>query len=840
VTERILVVDDDDFMRESLKLELETAGYVVSAAGSGTDALEVARRDLFDLVLCDVRMPGMSGTDALHGLKQLQPELRQIVITGYASADAPLAALKLRVDDYLMKPFSTDELLRSVRLSLEQRRRAGGSDVRALRQRQQFLRLLHDLASHPRAQQRLERARRMARLSVRVGRALGLAPRRLQGVELAALLHDLGQTELSGDDASLLPHLQQALVARDILEPFEEMRDVGTFLLHQHERWDGTGEPHHLRAAEIPLEARILAVVMAWERCRGEGKEAGPAVAFRALKEWSGHQLDPELVQVLGLLTHGRDDDALPPFSMDAPLSTTDLAEPSTDGILSLLKLADLYQALGYHEMATEAYEVAAEHARDAPEMLLRVRLSQAHMARTRGKFREALDVALEALRIARDEALSLESSQLVLMAAELKAGLDEAEPDLAASLHSARKSFVAWDAPQETVACDLVMAAVLARQNAPPAFDEAFERFLVSAREHRHLPVIASHGEAARIAVSYALANSRSESEVLCLLKGGGSAILQLLEGLLHTADVRVKLKVLDVLGELPHRQARLLLAGARSDAAAAVAEKSSLLLSRQQSGVKTALAVFLLGRFRVVSGDSPLDDEHWPTRKTRNLFAYLCAHRGRTVHEEKLMDLFWEQGGEKARHSLHNSISQIRKLVASLVGADGKAIARKKDGYVLERDLPCWIDLEEFEEEYRRARLFAEQGNWSEAVPALQSAQRLYGGDFLEGFYDDWVHQIRSRACGQLMDILRLLGTQLLDQGKPEVSADVWRQALVHDNCCEDAYLGLMRCHALHGRKSDAIKVYHQCVETLKKELDLAPPPALVEAYLRIVQST
>ena len=222
MTDRILVVDDDESMRASLELELKSAGYDVVTASTGREAIEKAQAGAFDLFVTDVRLPGMTGLSAIAVMRDLQPGARSIIITGYASADAPLTALKLKVDDYLMKPFSSEELLRSVRVALEQRRLAAGRDMRSLRGRNALLRLLVDVFSEGGTPDRLARARRVARYSTRLAYALGLSPQRTAGLHLAALLRDIGGAELHSGDPSEA-RASQPLIARDILLPLDEI-----------------------------------------------------------------------------------------------------------------------------------------------------------------------------------------------------------------------------------------------------------------------------------------------------------------------------------------------------------------------------------------------------------------------------------------------------------------------------------------------------------------------------------------------------------------------------------------------------------------------------------------
>lgn len=107
----ILVVEDDLNMQELIVEYLEDEGYMAQGVSSSTDALEVAGKLKFDLVVTDVRMAGVDGVDGFVLLKRKLPDLKCVVITGYADTDAPARAIKIQIDDYLHKPFKLDELL---------------------------------------------------------------------------------------------------------------------------------------------------------------------------------------------------------------------------------------------------------------------------------------------------------------------------------------------------------------------------------------------------------------------------------------------------------------------------------------------------------------------------------------------------------------------------------------------------------------------------------------------------------------------------------------------------------------------------------------------------------
>src|SRR5438046_2029331 len=118
----ILVVDDEEIMREILETLLSREGYSVRSAASGAEGLELARSVPFDAAIVDVMMPGMDGMTLLDELKKLDDDLPVMMITAYASVENAIAAMKRGAFDYITKPFKNDEVLVVVRNALERRR----------------------------------------------------------------------------------------------------------------------------------------------------------------------------------------------------------------------------------------------------------------------------------------------------------------------------------------------------------------------------------------------------------------------------------------------------------------------------------------------------------------------------------------------------------------------------------------------------------------------------------------------------------------------------------------------------------------------------------------------
>ena len=118
---RILVVDDETSMQEFLRILLQRDGHDVTACGSATEALIALEADDWDLVISDVRMPGMSGLDLLDQVRQLSPETTVILITAHGTTESAVEAMKHGAYDYLTKPCSVDEIRLVVGKALEKR-----------------------------------------------------------------------------------------------------------------------------------------------------------------------------------------------------------------------------------------------------------------------------------------------------------------------------------------------------------------------------------------------------------------------------------------------------------------------------------------------------------------------------------------------------------------------------------------------------------------------------------------------------------------------------------------------------------------------------------------------
>ncbi len=745
MAESILIIEDDELMRASLELELEGAGYAVASACNGLEAIALARDRHFDLIVSDVRMEGMSGLEALSELRSTQPAARRIVITGYANPDAPITALKMGVDDYLLKPFSSEEFLRSVRTALEQMRRGARSDL-AVRE---LLLSVADGAVRPGVEERVQRC-------LAAARAHGFGFGRTRALRLAALLAEV--------DPALVDRL-------------DELRPLAGWLRMS----------RNPQGEDLPLEALILAGLSS-ESSRNEGRRQARGVGSN-LEGLEGSSDEGER-QSRGAGSkpdglEGRRDEVAGgssrsgvagsnPEGLGSSRDETSLRSHEADVAgQTLARLADTYRALNQLDLAERAYAEAALLLTE-PEDALPLSLERAELDRLRGRQAEALDRARAVSQQASEHGLDLVFARAELTRARL------ADPQ--AALPRAVEVFRRWE-----LRAELSRALLLLPE---PPIEELLALLSDWQGEWRE-EVLAVLGRS--------LERSHRVEEIARFLKRAGQPLV---------AELR----------RHPQARVRLLL---------------DELVPSGTAPASDGYQLRLLGRFLLRRSGEALEEEVWPTRKIRHLFAYLAFMRGRPAEEETLAALFWST--DKARHSLHNAISSVRKILGASTW-----LVKKRGGYLILPEAPLVVDVEDFVAAESRGRQLAARGLLTQALPDLQRADRLYQGDFLEGEYPEWADPVRLDLRTRHLEVLSWLGRHFYRQGKPEVAQESFRKMLQRDNCSEDAYLGLMACQLAQQQTADAIKTYHQCTRSLQSELNLPPPPRLLELYLRIVDGS
>ncbi|MCA9795747.1 MAG: response regulator [Candidatus Eremiobacteraeota bacterium] len=194
----VLVVEDDERLRRVIVSALEDEeGLVILSAGSGDQALQLAKEQPFELVITDIKMPGVDGLEALRRMKVQRPELESIVITGYSTEEESIRAVRLRVGEYLRKPFRLDDLLDAVARAVGRIR-----DARSLHFREQSMlettlwAIEAMVAALPNQEESGLGCLERGRLAGRVAEALGYDRTTAQNVQVATLVAALERAQV--------------------------------------------------------------------------------------------------------------------------------------------------------------------------------------------------------------------------------------------------------------------------------------------------------------------------------------------------------------------------------------------------------------------------------------------------------------------------------------------------------------------------------------------------------------------------------------------------------------------------------------------------------------------
>jgi putative two-component system response regulator len=311
VAGNVLLVEDDPVIRRSLTVALRAHGYRVEATDQGEVGLEVARELDPDVVLLDVRMPGMNGYEVCRRLKE-DPATRLtpvVFLTGEADSESRLEGLDVGASDYLTKPVRLTELLARVR-NLVASRRA----IQDLDSAQEILFAIARTVE-ARDEETGDHCERLADLVVRMGRELGLDGDDLTTLRRGAYLHDIGKIGIP--DAVLLKPGSLTPDERDVMcrhvaigvemcSRLRSLRAVLPIISCHHERLDGSGYPRGLAGDEVPFLARVFQVADVWDalsndRCYRKAFPADEAVAILRAETDRGWW-DPDVVEALARL----------------------------------------------------------------------------------------------------------------------------------------------------------------------------------------------------------------------------------------------------------------------------------------------------------------------------------------------------------------------------------------------------------------------------------------------------------------------------------------------------------------------------------------------------------
>ena len=330
-TRRLLIVDDEDAIRMALSRFMRARGYHVEAAASGAEALELLGREKFMIMLCDVRMPGMTGIALLDKAMAHDADLAVVMLSAVDDATTATEALALGAYDYLVKPVELPELQSAVEralhrrtLRLEQRRveRLIRDEVEVrtaeLEREHQALRSMtvnvaETLINAMEAKSIYLRghSQRVAEMAVSIADTMGLDTDTIEAVRLAGRLHDVGKIgtreNVLDKPGALTPeefeHVKDHVrIGIEILAPLKHLGVVLDFIQDHHEHYDGLGYPRGIAGEKISVGGRILTAADAFDALTSPRAYRGtltPQETLEYLSQKTGTLLDPVVYKAL-------------------------------------------------------------------------------------------------------------------------------------------------------------------------------------------------------------------------------------------------------------------------------------------------------------------------------------------------------------------------------------------------------------------------------------------------------------------------------------------------------------------------------------------------------------
>jgi DNA-binding SARP family transcriptional activator len=248
--------------------------------------------------------------------------------------------------------------------------------------------------------------------------------------------------------------------------------------------------------------------------------------------------------------------------------------------------------------------------------------------------------------------------------------------------------------------------------------------------------------------------------------------------------------------------------------------------------------LRINLLGGFLLEEGRRTLPPI--PSRAARSLFAYLAVNRDRRHTRDLLAGLFWPDLPEaKARRRLSQALWQVQDVLAE-TSAGEPYLLTTADAVVFNSAAPFWLDVDQFEralDTVEPDEQFRPQEHGI-ALDQLRAGIELYRGDFLAGFYDDWVTFEQERLRERYLNALTVLVDLLAGAGDNQQALAYARRLTNHDPLRETAHRAAIRLYFLLGRVNDALQQFERCKTVLADELGTEPSPETQALYERIVR--
>jgi len=326
----LLIVDDEPNVCQLLKNKLDQEGFKCHTCGSAEEALQTIQGTTFDLIISDLRLPKMSGTELMEAILKKNPRTAFLIVTGVDDVRVGIDAMKRGADDYLVKPFQLAAVVASIERALQRKQ----METELENYRQNLEQMVEQRTKQLQtAMKRIEttydetlealgaaldlrdtetegHSRRVSRCCLEIAKTMGCSGEQLKQISRGSYLHDIGKIgipdtillkpgRLTGEETAVMQ--THARVGYDLVSKIGFLAPAAEIVLTHQERFDGTGYPQGLMGEEIPLGARIFAVSDTLDAMTSDRpyRRALPLSTARAeITLESGRQFDPEVVRI--------------------------------------------------------------------------------------------------------------------------------------------------------------------------------------------------------------------------------------------------------------------------------------------------------------------------------------------------------------------------------------------------------------------------------------------------------------------------------------------------------------------------------------------------------------
>lgn len=309
----ILVVDDENAISDMIRRTISIKGYNCYAVSSGEEALEFLKAHSIDVIITDIRMPGISGIDLLTAVKE-KYDTDVIVMTGYTADFTYETVIGKGASDFVYKPFTNQEL--RIRLQRVLRERSLFKEIHSAHNelknayQDTINRLV--LAAEYKDEDTGEHIVRMSRYCALLAEKVGLSKKDVQNILYASPMHDIGKMgipdnillkagKLTDEEFEIIKS-HTTIGANILSHAHSDVLKAGCQIaLTHHEKWDGSGYPNGLKGEEINIMGRIAGLADVFDALTSSRpyKEPYPIeIALQIIKEGRGKHFDPQLVDI--------------------------------------------------------------------------------------------------------------------------------------------------------------------------------------------------------------------------------------------------------------------------------------------------------------------------------------------------------------------------------------------------------------------------------------------------------------------------------------------------------------------------------------------------------------